>query len=182
MSATSIVVESHGVGYLMRISLSTYSDLKSALSDVTIYAHLVVREDSMSLFGFYTALERDMFIALLGVSGVGPGIAINVLSYMRPSEVEAAAVSENKGAFRAVKGVGEKLASQLVLDLKGKFKSSADAKKEDESMPDFYQDAVSALVSMGFTKTASKDAVNRAISENELTLEGVIRHSLKHIK
>lgn len=123
LKPSTAVIENGGIGYLLKISLNTYASLKQGFES-TVFTHLVVREDSQTLFGFSDIEERDMFLTLLGVGGVGPGNAINVLSYMKPSAIERAASSEDKAAFRAVKGVGEKLSAQLVLDLKGKFKQT----------------------------------------------------------
>lgn len=181
LTPSAVVVENSGIGYLLKISLSTYSDLKGTES-ATVFTHLIVREDSQTLYGFSDIAEREMFITLLSVSGVGPGNAINVLSYMRPADVARAAASEDKAAFRAVKGVGEKLSAQLVLDLKGKFKDAEIEAKPTTETNENSHEAVSALMSLGFNKAVSQKAVDFALSSGESSLDGIIRIALKNAK
>lgn len=181
LKPSTAVIENGGIGYLLKISLNTYASLKQGFES-TVFTHLVVREDSQTLFGFSDIEERDMFLTLLGVGGVGPGNAINVLSYMKPSAIERAASSEDKAAFRAVKGVGEKLSAQLVLDLKGKFKADNIEKSQQVAQAPDFQDAVSALVSLGFTKQASKTAVDESIAGGAIGLQNIISAALKIAK
>lgn len=181
LKPSAAVIENGGIGYLLKISLNTYPRLTQG-QEATVFTHLIVREDSQTLFGFSDIEERDMFLTLLGVGGVGPGNAINVLSYMKPEDIERAASSEDKAAFRAVKGVGEKLSAQLVLDLKGKFKADNIEKTQAATQAPEFQDAVSALVSLGFTKQASKVAVDAAILSVESGLQNIISAALKIAK
>jgi Holliday junction DNA helicase RuvA len=187
ITPNSLVLRAFGVGYALKISLNTYSDLKEKPSGVA-WTHLAVSETSMLLYGFSTTREREVFLMLIGVTGVGCNTAITILSYMTHHEVEYAAAHENKTAFKAVKGVGEKLASQIVLDLKGKFKVEeehlidvltsdvfgAKSKERDE--------AIMAVTSLGFNKTSAGKAVDAAISSGELALESIIKHALKNIR
>jgi len=181
LAPSAVVVANSGIGYLLQISLSTYSGLKG-VDSATVFTHLIVREDAQTLYGFCDIAEREMFVTLLGVSGVGPGNAINVLSYMSPSDVAMAAKSENKAAFRAVKGVGEKLSAQLVLDLKGKFKDVEIEAKPATATNEHSQEAVNALMSLGFNKAVSQKAVYFALNSGENTLDGIIRTALKNAK
>jgi len=120
-SPTLVHLDINGVGYLVNISLHTYSKIE-ALEKVKLYTHLHVKEDSQTLFGFFDADEKELFILLLSVSGIGPNTARIILSSMAPIEVKTAILTENDLAFKKVKGVGPKTAKRVILDLKDKIK------------------------------------------------------------
>ena len=149
---THVYLDVNGVGYLLHITLNTYSAIES-LDQVKLYTHLYVKEDVLSLYGFHSETEKTMFNLLLSVSGIGPNTARVVLSSMTPSEVTSAILHENVPAFNKVKGIGPKTAKRVILDLKDKV-----SKLGNEKMPDLVpensvrEEAISALLSLGFNK------------------------------
>ena len=118
-SPSEAVVECAGVGYLLKIPLSTYEALPAAGGACRVLAHLYVREDTQALFGFATRQEREVFRKLLGISGIGPTVALTVLSGMPVAELARAVADGNSGALKRIKGIGEKTAKRMVLELKG---------------------------------------------------------------
>lgn len=188
LNPVRIVLDVGGVGYLLKISLNTYSAIMRSTPNgwpgesAALYAHLSVSETAQLLYGFCSEKEREVFLLLISVSGVGCNTAINILSYMTVEEIEIAASTEDKAAFKSVKGIGDKMASQIVLDLKGKFKVDSSMATPSASQPEgqrFFDEAVTALIGLGFIKTEAKKRVEAAISSGESTLEGIIKKSLK---
>ncbi len=149
---THVYLDVNGVGYLLHISLNTYTQIE-ALEKVKLYTHLYVKEDILSLFGFHSEEEKNMFNLLISVSGIGPNTARVVLSSMTPNEVSTAILHENVPAFNKVKGIGPKTAKRVILDLKDKVSKLGNAE-----MPDLVpqngirEEAISALLSLGFNK------------------------------
>ena len=120
-----VVIECNGVGYLLNISLTTYSNLRES-DTCKLYSHIVIKEDSHTLYGFYNKLERQIFRFLISVSGVGASTARVILSSMLPEEIRDAIVSENIQLITSVKGVGAKTAQRIILDLKDKMLKAFD--------------------------------------------------------
>lgn len=181
---TSLVIRAFGVGYLLRISLNTYSVIKDWPSGI-VYTYLQVSENSHTLFGFHNFGEREVFMALISVTGVGPSTALNILSHMDWNDVEYAATHGNADAFQKVKGVGAKTAAQIVLDLKGKFNSETEplvnmAKEAFSKDSLVFEEAVSGLMNMGYNKTDSRKMTQKAVDSGETTLDGIIRYALKN--
>lgn len=181
---TSIVIRTLGIGFILRISLTTYSAIKDRKSAL-VFTYLHVSENAHTLFGFHDGKEREMFLALISVTGVGPSTALNILSYMTTGEIEVAVIQEDRSAFKKVKGIGEKSAAQIVLDLKNKVGISAGpgivtAAKRGLDLTEKGEEAISGLVGMGFTKTESRKRVDNAIDAGESTLDGIIRYALKN--
>ena len=151
-SPTHVYLDVSGVGYLLHITLNTYANIE-ALEKVKLYTHLYVKEDVLSLYGFFSEEEKHMFNLLLSVSGIGPNTARVVLSSMTPTEVSSAILHDNVAAFKKVKGIGPKTAKRVILDLQDKV-----SKLGNEKMPDLVpqnsvrEEAISALMSLGFNK------------------------------
>ncbi len=151
-SPTHVYLDVSGVGYLLHITLNTYANIE-ALEKVKLYTHLYVKEDVLSLYGFFSEEEKHMFNLLLSVSGIGPNTARVVLSSMTPAEVSSAILHDNVAAFKKVKGIGPKTAKRVILDLQDKV-----SKLGNEKMPDLVpqnsvrEEAISALMSLGFNK------------------------------
>lgn len=167
-SPTYIVVEAGGVGYGLHISLHTYAQLEK-LEEAQVLTHLYIKEDSHTLYGFMEAAERHLFRLLISVSGVGPATAQVALSSMNPEEIRAAILSEQVGAFQAVKGVGPKTAKRIILDLKDKLikaGGSEDASFVPAADNTLRQEALSALIALGFNRTQVQKALNRALKED----------------
>ncbi|MBK8194260.1 MAG: Holliday junction branch migration protein RuvA [Lewinellaceae bacterium] len=178
-----ITLEVGGVGYHVNIPLSTYTAIEGK-EQATIYTHLIVREDAHTLFGFATQTERYMFVQLIGVTGVGATTAQLILSSMTVDEVRSAIIGEQAHVLQRVKGIGAKTAKQIILDLKNKLAKEA---------PDGFavllpaidnnvrEEALSALVSLGFNRIAVQKALNQAMQDHATLskVEDLIKQALK---
>lgn len=174
------IVECNGVGYECKISLNTYSKLGNSEA-VHLFTYLQVREDAQILFGFADPAEKALFEQLISISGVGGNTALTILSSIAPKELEHAIQTENVDALQRVKGIGKKTAGRIILELKGKLKLGDDA--SDTSSSDFgnrRQEALSALISLGFPKAAMEKKIESILSKSpEATVEEIIRLALK---
>ncbi len=183
-SPTYIVVETGGIGYHINISLNTYAQIEKADS-VKILTHLHIKEDSHTLYGFAEETERSLFILLLSVSGIGPNTARILLSSMTAGEVRAAILSENVPAFKKVKGVGPKTAKRIILDLKDKIlKDSGDIPLAIAPQNNTLRDeALSALVALGFAKIQVQKVLNQILKEHTgiSSVEELIKLALKQL-
>lgn len=182
-SPAAIVVDVQGVGYHVHIPLSTYSSIQN-LDKATIYTHLIVREDAHTLFGFATQAERSLFVQLIGVTGVGATTAQLILSAMSVDEVRAAVIGEQAHVLQRVKGIGAKTAKQIILDLKDKLsKEAPDGPVLLPSMADnsLREEALNALLSLGFTRIAVQKALNQVVKDNPgiTKVEELIKAALK---
>jgi holliday junction DNA helicase RuvA len=181
LNPAGIVIDCHGVGYQVNISLNTYSKLNGKES-CRLFTHLVVREDAMILFGFADETERSVFQQLISVSGIGPNTARLILSALTPDEVIDAIVTENVRILQSVKGIGGKSALRLIVDLKGKL-SRENVTKEIFGVKHNTgrAEALSALIMLGFNKVATEKALD-SILRNEgtaLPVEQLIKNALK---
>lgn len=177
---TYTVIDVGGVGYYLHISLNTFSSL-SASSRVKIYVHQVIREDAHLLFGFSSTDERTVFRNLLSVSGVGPNTARMILSSLTHSEVLLAISQGNVGAFRKIKGIGEKTAQRILVDLAGKMGKSTESTSGFAASP-VRSEALSALLILGFDKGAIEKTLDKLMTENNnLTVEQLIKSALKNM-
>jgi len=185
LAPTAAVVECGGVGYELLISLFTYGNW-SGKEEVLAYTHLVVREDAHVLYGFAGTDEREVFLALLGVSGVGASTARMVLSALDPSAARAAIASGDVGLLKGVKGIGVKTAQRIVVDLQDKIRAGAvDVPSGLFSGPrnKVRDEALGALVSLGFDKIRCEKTVDQIISKSpeELPVEALIKQALKQL-
>lgn len=185
LAPTAAVVECGGVGYELLISLFTYGNW-SGKEEVLAYTHLVVREDAHVLYGFAGTDEREVFLALLGVSGVGASTARMVLSALDPSAARAAIASGDVGLLKGVKGIGVKTAQRIVVDLQDKIGAGmADVPSGLFSGPrnKVRDEALGALVSLGFDKIRCEKTVDQIISKSpeELPVEALIKQALKQL-
>jgi Holliday junction DNA helicase RuvA len=181
----SCVIETAGVGYRVHISSHTGETLPAAGREVMLQTRQVVREDSLTLFGFADAAELRLFDLLINVSGVGPRLALAVLSGLRPDSLVRAIRDENVGALVAIQGVGRKTAERLVVELRDRLESvpagATPAPRGKGVLPksERYEDAVAALVSLGYTAPQARDAVQRTSDEESgLSLEALVRRAL----
>lgn len=183
-SPTFIVVETNGVGYHINISLNTYTQIEK-LETVKILTLLQIKEDAHTLYGFAEEVERNLFKHLISVSGVGPSIAQLVLSGMQPDEVRVAIIGDNDLAFSKVKGIGPKTAKRIILDLKDKL-----VKDGGEELPTLSpsnntmrEEALSALLALGFQKILAQKALNKLLKERTdlKTVEALIKAALKEL-
>lgn len=181
---TYIIVETGGIGYHVNISLHTYALIEKAETvKILIYQH--IKEDSNALYGFAEEVERSLFKHLISVSGIGPNTARLVLSGMQPDEVRAAIIGEDSKAFGRVKGIGPKTAKRIILDLKDKImKDSGDAPLlVTTSNNTIREEALSALVALGFNKIMVQKTLNKILREqpNIGSVEALIKAALKQL-
>ena len=183
LTPTHAVVEVGGLGYHVNISLQTYSAI-NGMNEVKLYLHQVIREDAHLLYGFFEAKEREIFRLLISVSGVGASTARLILSSLNADELQAAILTENINLIKQVKGIGLKTAQRIVVDLKDKVVGDDFASKQ--FMPAAHNtsrdEALSALVMLGFSKSATEKVLDQIIREGgELTVEGLIKSALKRL-
>jgi Holliday junction DNA helicase RuvA len=175
---TELLVECGGVGYEVKISLHTFSQLADSES-IKIYTKLIVREDAHLLYGFNTKDEREMFNFLISVSGIGPNTALIMLSSLSPEEIANAIQTEDVISIQKVKGIGAKTAQRVIIDLKGKvLKFSGDTEINNYKNNTNRFDALTALVSLGFDKKSAEKVLDRIDSGSE-TVEQLIKGALK---
>lgn len=192
--ATTAIVDVGGVGYDVAIPLSTFYELGEVGEPVQLRVYTHVREDALQLYGFKTARERELFLQLISVSGVGPGLAIKLLSGMNADEMIASIRTNNLVRLVAIPGVGRKTAERLVVDLRDKIAALSSpaleeefaAKAAEEGAPatteGMRSDAMSALANLGYQRAAAEKAVKNAIDEGgELSVEVILRRSLRSL-
>ena len=181
---TNITVETGGVGYQVNISLHTYSQIEK-LEKIKILTYLHIKEDSHTLYGFADEAERSLFVHLISVSGIGPNTARVVLSSLAPEDARAAIIGENVTVFNKVKGIGPKTAKRIILDLKDKLiKESGDTPLTFTAVDNTIRDeALSALVSLGFNRIQVQKALNKVLKEQPGTnnVENLIKLALKQL-
>jgi Holliday junction DNA helicase RuvA len=182
LTPASVVIEAGNLGYMAHISLNTYSAL-SGLKECKLFVYEAIREDAHLLFGFMDKRERDLFLLLISVSGIGANTARMVLSSLATYELEGIISSGNASALKAVKGIGNKTAERIIIDLKDKVKpGEAPASRTAASLAasETAQEAVSALVMLGFNQPASLKVVNKIVKDNTaLSVEQIIKNALK---
>ena len=175
------VVECGGVGYGLNISLTTYGALAVGKT-MRLYVHEAVREDAYTLYGFIDRRERELFLALISVSGVGPGTARMILSSLSPVELEQVITGGNVSALKSIKGIGAKTAERIIIDLRDKIKGGGDTLLINSTprQQEIQDEAVAALVMLGFSQTASQKAVQKLLKDTPtLPVEALIKTALK---
>ncbi|NTW06750.1 MAG: Holliday junction branch migration protein RuvA [Syntrophaceae bacterium] len=183
----SVVIDTNGVGYRVFIPLTTFYELPEAGESVTLHVHTHVKEDAINLFGFYTTQERDLFQLMISVSGIGPKIAMNIISGITAGELFKAISGGNVGKLVSIPGVGRKMAERLILELKEKIAkkmtleqvpAASDQQKGDEMIK---EDVLSALVNLGYKNNTAKDALDKVlqITEEKLSLDALLKKTLK---
>ena len=184
---SSIVVDANGVGYRIFIPLTTFYELPEAGEHVTLHVHTHVKQDAINLFGFYTIQERDLFQLMISVSGIGPKIAMNILSGITANDLLQAISRGDLGKLMSIPGVGRKMAERLILELKEKvikkmmmeqIPAADDQHKAGEMIK---EDVLSALVNLGYKNNTAKDAVDKVmqVSKEDMTLDQLLKKTLK---
>lgn len=175
---TRVIVDVNGVGYDVHVPLSSFSAIGEVGAELTLRIHTHVREDALQLFGFVSALELTLFERLIDVSGIGPRLALAVLSGISPSELTDAISRGDVARLTAVPGIGRKTAERIVLELKDKIAVSAAGGAAEPVGP--REDLLSALVNLGYHRAAAEKAVDQALrSSPELAFEDALRRSLR---
>ena len=178
----AVTVEAGGVGYMLSVSAFTAQKLCAASGEVKVYCRLIVREDEMSLFGFYDKTERAVFDKLVEISGVGAKLALTVLSGLTPDAFAAAVARGDVKTISSVKGVGKKIAERIALELKDKLSVSGetiDATQVAVSYTGLEDEAATALTSLGFSKQEAYDAVKR-VAKDGMSVEEILLAALKN--
>lgn len=181
---TLILVDVGGIGYEVKISLSTYSKLKDSRKG-KVFTYLHVKEDAHTLYGFYSPDEKSLFVKLISISGVGPSTAILMLSSMGVVEIQESIASEDVATIKRVKGIGTKTAERIVLELKDKIRKEIGGDRIIDVVPDGFniirEEAMIALVTLGIQKSMAEKSINLILknAEKDVTLEEVIKLALK---
>lgn len=191
--ATTVILDVSGVGYEVTIPLSTFYDLEDLGSTVQLRIYTHVREDALQLYGFKTARERELFLKIISVSGIGPKLGITLLSGMSADEMIASIRTNNLARLTLIPGVGRKTAERLIMELREKVADLSSAQLEEElgakheasaeSTEDTVRaDALSALLNLGYQRAGAEKAIDAALSEGgDITVESVLRRSLKKL-
>lgn len=181
LTPTYVVLDNHGVGYMINISLNSFNALQHQEDVVKVYVYEAIREDAHLLYGFTERRERELFLLLISVSGVGANTARMILSSLTPSDLEQTIASENVGIMKSVKGIGAKTAERIIVDLKDKIKLSTDTLLDKSQVTsEVFDEAMSALVMLGFTKQMSQKALKKLFTaEPTITVEQAIKKALK---
>lgn len=181
LTPTYVVLDNHGVGYMINISLNSFNALQHQEDVVKVYVYEAIREDAHLLYGFTERRERELFLLLISVSGVGANTARMILSSLTPSDLEQTIASENVGILKSVKGIGAKTAERIIVDLKDKIKLSTDTLLDKSQVTsEVFDEAMSALVMLGFTKQMSQKALKKLFTaEPTITVEKAIKKALK---
>ncbi|MDR0970056.1 MAG: Holliday junction branch migration protein RuvA [Lentimicrobiaceae bacterium] len=176
----SVVIENNGIGYIINISLNTFSALHN-LSEAKLYTYLVVREDAHILYGFIDEAEKELFLHLISVSGVGPNTARMILSSLTTAEATEAIASGDAHLLQSVKGIGGKTAQRIVIDLKDKVsKLEVFAEKISSSHNTVKAEALSGLMVLGFNKNTVEKVLDKLLRQHpEIGVEVLIKESLK---
>lgn len=185
ITPASVTLECGGIGYQMNISLNTYGELNGK-TEAKLYVYESIREDAHVLFGFMNKHERELFMLLISVSGVGPSTARVILSSLSSKELENVIASENAAVLQSVKGIGAKTAQRIIVDLKDKIKFTDESGNVVQSAKDDLTEtghaAISALIMLGFVKNASQKVVSKIIKEDpSLPVETIIKEALKRL-
>ena len=181
----AVIVDVGGVGYEVQISLNTYSKIQD-LETGLLHTHLLVREDAQVLYGFFDAAEKELFLMLISVSGIGAGTARIMLSYMKPDELSRAIVQGNARVLEAIKGIGRKTAERVVLELRDKLSKhpveTTDATFSSWKGNSLQADALEALIALGINRQAADAAIQKVLkSEEGLGVETVIKKALQSL-
>lgn len=181
-SPAVVFVDVNGVGYEVHISLNTYSKIQN-LEKGTLYTHLQVREDAHVLYGFYDKAEKEIFLNLIGVSGIGASTARVMLSYTQPDDLIRAIVLGDSRSLESIKGIGRKTAERIIVELKDKLtKLPLETNISPLKHNSLHQDALNALLALGISRQAADKAVQQALKSNpDLKIEDIIKQALKTV-
>jgi holliday junction DNA helicase RuvA len=183
-----LLLDVHGVGYEVFIPLTSFYELPGEGNEVTLKIHTHVREDALTLFGFLSQREKDFFLKLLSISGIGPKLAVSILSGAPVEELAQAIAESNLARLTSIPGVGRKTAERVVLELKGQvtpflLPEQIEAAKEGAAPSALEEDILSALTNLGYPRTSAEKALSMVLrsGECERTFEDVLRNTLRRL-
>ena len=180
-SPTELVVDCNGVGYSINISLNTLSQLNDE-ENIKLFTHLIVKEDSHTLFGFSTKSERELFKLLISVSGVGASTARTMLSSLTPIEIISSINNEDVNSVQSIKGIGSKTAQRIILELKDKVLSLESDDSQIQMISKDADEAITALEVLGYSRKQTSKIVNQIKTENHgITVESLIKKALNKL-
>lgn len=184
-----VIVDVHGVGYCVHVPLSTFYDLPEVGSSASLHVHTYVREDTLQLFGFGTVAEKDMFLHLIAVNGVGPKLALTILSGIHPDELHRVVLFQDRRRLQKIPGIGKKTAERILLELKDRLRipvaepppvTPPEGSDEDDGLADAY----SALLNLGYRPAEASKALQKARAaagavKEKPSLEELLREALR---
>lgn len=188
-SVSHVIVDAHGIGYRIFVPLTTFYELPETGQSVSLNIYTHVKEDALHLFGFHTPADQGIFQMLISVSGIGPRLALNILSGIPAREFIRAVTQGNLSRLVAIPGVGKKTAERMVLELKDKFlkmdpggivAESSTGRERDEAMK---EDALSALVNLGYKSATANKVIDKVVAESsgDLSLDILLKEALKSL-
>ena len=180
-SPTELVVDCNGIGYSINISLNTFSKIGNE-ENIKLYTHLIIKEDSHSLYGFLKKSERSLFKLLISVSGVGASTGRMMLSSLTPNEIVSAIMTENVQVIQSIKGIGLKTSQRVILELKDKVLSLEGSEQQELNLNNESTEAASALEVLGYSQKQTSKILSKIISENPgINVETLIKKGFKQI-
>ena len=180
-SPTEVVVDCNGIGYSINISLNTFSKIGNE-ENIKLYTHLIIKEDSHSLYGFFDKSERSLFKLLISVSGVGASTGRMMLSSLTPNEIVSAIMTENVQVIQSIKGIGLKTSQRVILELKDKVLSLEGSDKQELNLNNESNEAASALEVLGYSQKQTSKILSKIIAENPgINVETLIKKALNKL-
>jgi Holliday junction DNA helicase RuvA len=187
-SPQSVVVDTAGVGYHIHVPLSTFYQLPDEMETVSLHVYTHVREDMLQLFGFQTETEKEIFLLLISVSGIGPKLALNILSGIEIAELLSAIVSADSERISAIPGVGKKTSQRITLELKEKVSDIAEGievrpqEKVQIRNKEIFDDALSALINLGYPSKPAKIVLENVLrNDNDINLDTLLKEALRNL-
>lgn len=181
-----LVIDMDGLGYQIHVPLTTFYDLPEVGSTVALHIHTHVREDALQLYGFQTRDEKALFVRLISIAGIGPRLAVNILSGITPAELAETIIQANIARLTSIPGVGRKTAERIMVEMRDKLPALALAREvaapiKDAATEAIAEDALSALLNLGYKKGVAQRAVEKARTrlQGKLTLESLLKESLR---
>ncbi|MGD8255306.1 MAG: Holliday junction branch migration protein RuvA [Syntrophobacterales bacterium] len=185
-SPENLIIDVDGIGYQVHVPLTTFYELPDVGDTVALYIHTHVREDALQLYGFQAQEEKALFVRLMGVAGIGPRLAVNILSGISPAELAECLGQGNLARLISIPGVGRKTAERIMVEMRDKLPALAadrDIALSVKSAADeaVMNDAISALVNLGYKKGVARKAIEEAVErlQGEINLEGLLKESLR---
>lgn len=175
-----IIVDVNGVGYQVFVSLNTFYELPPEAMEISLHIHTHLREDQLTLFGFLSLNEKTLFQQLIKVNGIGPKLAMTLLSGLTPHEITEAIVKEDAARLKSIPGIGQKTAERIILDLRGKVVPQTETVKR-LGASQTYDEALSALTHLGYTRLQAEKAIEKLDWGQGLRLEAAVKQGLKNL-